>query len=182
MLKKFRKKIHDAPDKKRYIDFIATLFGIPVLITVLIINLGNLQDKKDTKPTNNPQTIVIETTPGQSATLPQDPPGCTKKVGPIEISTPDEGQEVNTNPVNIIVSYDTQEYCSVVWSYRINNGGWSQYSSNSIAIYNPPQGEITLDLRVQSTASNDTTELQRKFEYTGSNNTNISTTGAVLEN
>ncbi len=181
MLKKLRKKIHDAPDKKRYIDFIAALFGIPVLITVLIINLGNLQDKKDVEP-NNPQTIVIETTPGQSTTFLQIPPGCTKKVGPIEIKSPEEGQEVTSNPVNIVVSYDSQEYCSVVWSYRINNGTWSEYSSSSISIYNPPPGEITLDLRVQSTASNDTTELQRRFDYTGSNNTNTATTEAALDN
>ena len=171
MLVKLRKKIQSIPDRKRYIDFIAALFAIPVMATVLIINVGNLQNKdKGNTPSPESNTIVIETTPQANSTnqvaTPQE--ACKKKVGPIEINAPQEGQTVYTNPVNILIRYDDSEYCSVVWSYRINGGQWSEYSSNSISIYNPPQGKITLDLRVQSIASQDQTELRRTFELAGS--------------
>lgn len=172
MLNSIRKKVQSIPDRKRYIDFIAALFALPVMITVLVINIGNLtkDEGESTSPNSevpSSNTIVVQTTPQDNTQVVTPQERCTKKVGPIEITSPKEGQTVTSNPVNILISYDDTEYCSVVWSYRINNGDWSEYTSNSISIYNPPRGEITLDLRVQSTASQDSTQLERTFEYQG---------------
>lgn len=178
-MERIRKKIQKIPERKRYIDFIAALFAIPVMATVLLINIGNLQnEKKDDPEASQPtqESVVIQpsnnneaqdTEGSQQEDILQNNESCIKKVGPISIKYPAEGQTLYSNPVNILIDYDATEYCSVVWSYKINNTEWSEYTSNSISLFNPPQGNIQLELRVQSTASNDQTQLERNFEYKG---------------
>jgi hypothetical protein len=58
-------------------------------------------------------------------------------------------------------------YCPVVWSYRINNGRYSDFDDKSIALYNPPNGNIVFDLRVRSLISDDEKILKRTFTYEG---------------
>lgn len=178
--KKISKWFHQLPDRKRYFDLIAGVLGIPALILVIILNYNNLQsNKKSTTPAPTPvQTsttpIIIQTGPSGSQNSNNDSQtpstACKKQIGPISISYPQEGATVSDNPLNIIINYNDSDYCSVVWSYRINGGQWSDYSSNSIALYNMPSGNVTLDLRIQSTVSQDQSIITRHFTYSGSNN------------
>ncbi|MCL4417482.1 MAG: hypothetical protein M1365_12460 [Actinobacteria bacterium] len=104
---------------------------------------------------------------------------CKKTVGPISISYPSEGETVSDNPVCITIKYDDPNYCSVVWSYRINNNTWSDYSNNSACLYNLSKGEVKFDLRIQSTVSQDQTKsLSRTFNYQGTSEENVASPSA----
>ncbi|HRN96175.1 MAG TPA: hypothetical protein PLD54_01880 [Candidatus Levybacteria bacterium] len=180
MVQKFKNWVKKVPDRKIYIEVVTALLTVPVLITVLVTNLNNLSEMKKDKAdaaqvTPATQEIIIKDVPsaGQSAqtTITEkiiSTQPCKKEVGPINISYPAQGQTVTENPVNIHINYSDSEYCSVVWSYRINDGQWSEYSSNSISLYNMPEGAKKLELRVQSTTSNDQELLTREFNYTPS--------------
>lgn len=181
MFKKLTSWIKRAPDRKVYIEVITALLTIPVMVTVLVTNLNNLsaakKDKEVVTPSATPQEIVIkevsdsksqphttQVTPDtQTTTQP-----CKKDVGPVIISYPTENQTVTENPVHIIVNYSDDEYCAVVWSYRINEGQWSEYSNNSISLYDMPTGNKKLELRVQSTVSKDQQMITRQFVYSPS--------------
>jgi hypothetical protein len=131
------------------------------------------KDKADAaQPTPAKQEIIIKEVPsaGQSAqtTVTEkviSPEPCKKEVGPVTISYPTQRQSVSENPVHIVIDYSDEGYCSVVWSYRINDGAWSEYSSNSISLFDMPAGDKKLELRVQSTASKDQEVLTREFIY-----------------
>ncbi len=175
---KFFKSLQKAPERKHYLEFITAALSIPVLLTVILLNLNSLNTKKDpeankTQPT--PQTVIIkETSPSNSANQTVATPtsaSCKKEVGPISVSYPSEGATITDNPVNFIIRYNNPDYCSVVWSYRINGGSWSEYSSNSPSVFNLPNGNVTFELRVQSTVSQDQDQLVRKFIYQGSSAT-----------
>jgi len=115
--------------------------------------------------TNNPKTVVV-TVPVANNTNPTQAE-CNPDIGPIAISSPDEGDIITDNPVFVSVDYKQGKYCSVVWSYRINGGKWSDYDDRSIALYNPPPGNIKLDLRVKSVVGGTTESLTRNFTYQG---------------
>ncbi len=181
--------IKKLPDRKHYIDFIAAFLTIPVLLTVLISNISNIQQKKNpvtakTEKTSTPIIINSPTSqkpPNYNLSAPSEPPPpasvsgnpspiCRKGIGPIEIAYPNEGQIVSDNPLCISINYQSDTYCSVVWSYSINNGSWSNYSTTTPCLYNMPSGNITFDLRIKSLASQDQTTLQRNFIYKNTNN------------
>ena len=176
-----KENIKKLPDKKPHLDFIAALLTIPVLITVLILNLANLKPKStQTTPTPTPgqttRTIYItqpgggNITPVHTTNPPQptsNPNSCIKEIGPISISSPQEGDTVTSNPACITISYNTGNYCSVVWAYKINNGPLSDYSNDSVCLYNLPNGTNTFELNVKSLASNSTQTLVRHFTYKG---------------
>ncbi len=172
---KLRKWIQALPDRKQYIDFIAGILGIPALIMVLLLNYNNLQGSKKTedKTTQPPAPIIIEKTvtpekesenKNNSTTAPTTQV-CKKEIGPIEITYPEENETISENPVTVIIDYDNDTYCSVVWSYRINGGSWSEYTNSSISLFDMPAGKKKLELRVQSTVSQDTEKLERNFTY-----------------
>lgn len=162
-----------APDRKHYLEFVTAALSIPVLLTVILINLNNLRETPKTEPTPSPSTptreiIIRETEGGNSVTTaPTSSEICKKDIGPVSISYPKEGATLTENPVNFIIRYTDKSYCSVVWSYRINDGAWSEFSSNSPSIYNMPNGIIKFELRVQSTVSEDQEQLERNFIYQG---------------
>lgn len=170
---KFLRSIQKAPERKHYLEFVTAALSIPVLLTVILVNLNALNAKKtESTPTPTPQTreIIIRDNSSNGSlntAQPTNSPVCKKEIGPISIAYPKEGATITDNPVNFIIKYDNDMYCSVVWSYRINNGTWSEYSSNSLSVYNLPNGSVKFELRVQSTASNDQTQLDRGFMYTG---------------
>lgn len=159
--------------RKHHLDLVIALITVPVLLTVLFTNLLNLQ--RNTKNTNAEPIIIKEGSSNTDTTpvvrtekiIQTDSPSCKKEVGPVDITFPKEGETVTDNPVCITIKHDNENYCSVVWSYRINGGTWSEYGSNSVCLYNMPQGDIKFDLRVQSTTSNDQTNLSRSFTYEG---------------
>jgi hypothetical protein len=171
--------IKKLPERKHYIEFITALLSIPVLLTVILINLNNLNQSKKTNPSQSNQvektTIIQEriTQPANEPTTANTPVQevCKKEVGPIEIAYPKEGETITDNPVNFIINYPDKSYCSVVWSYRINLGTWSEFSSNAPVVYNLPAGPVKFELRVQSTVSNDQKILIRNFVYQVSTNT-----------
>lgn len=155
--------------QKIHLDWIISILSIPVLITAIIINWGNLSHKPTSvmpSVSPSPQVIVVPQE-GQSA-LPTSIPSCTKSIGPLTISYPKEGQTVSDNPVCITIDYSSPSYCSVVWSYRINNGSWSDFTNTSPCLYNLPNGITHFDLRVNSTVSADSITLSRSFLYNGS--------------
>lgn len=159
--------------KKPYLELIVAVLTVPVLVTLIIVNYGNIQNKDKSSADTNQRPIVIEkdnNLSAQNTPLPSvvpSPDVCREKVGPVNIASPKEGAIISENPVNFIIRYEDESYCSVVWSYRINGSVWSEYSSNSPTVYNLPPGEVKFELRVQSTVSDDQDLLERNFTYEG---------------
>jgi len=154
------------PDRKVYIEFITAILSIPVLLTVIILNFNTLFGQKAKTPVTPTEKIYI-TSPAEKNTTNISTQPCTPGIGFIDIASPVEGETVTDNPVSVSINYDKNGYCEVVWSYRINNGKWSDYDDKSIALYNPPQGAIKFDLRVKSIVNSDTDSLTRNFIYRG---------------
>jgi len=162
-------------EKKTLIELVVAALTIPVLLTVILLNFSDIKGKKNTPPTSSNSPIIIEKDNGNnsqsdsdkniSQIASPDPENCKEQVGPVSISSPAEGITLSDNPVNFIIKYTDPDYCSVVWSYRINGGTWSEYSSNSPTIYNMPAGPVKFELRVQSTVSSDQELLTRNFVY-----------------
>ncbi len=188
---KFKKWYRALPDKKRYLEFFTAFLSVPVLITVILINLGNLnqnKNKQNSGVTVTPIQIEVKTpTMGdrpkispsyEITTTPSVTPtssNCKKEVGPISITSPKENETITDNPVCIEVSYEIGEYCAVAWSYKINDGSWSSYTDKEICLYNLTNGEKILKLKVKSIASTDEETLERNFIY---NNASVATDSA----
>lgn len=181
VLEKVRTWYRGLPDKKRYIEFVTALLTVPVLLTVLISNIANINSnkKKDdnitptiaVSPTEKVITIterVVEKEASATPTFtptPTVPKQCIKEVGPVRITSPAEGQLMNNNPVCIKVSYQDGDYCGVVYSYKLNDGDWSEYTDKEICLYNLDPGPKSLELRVKSNQSDDEVSLIRTFYY-----------------
>lgn len=175
--KKFFLSYKALPQKKQYLEFFTALLSIPMLITVIILNYNNLNNLNGNKttPTPVPEKIYI-TLPGSGAMQEVTPTEgtedistgpCTKELGPVSISSPEEKETITDNPVSVNISYDDSTYCGAAWSYRINGGTWSEYDDKSIALYNLPQGDIKFELRVRSIVASDEEKLTRNFVYKG---------------
>lgn len=175
----------DLPDKKKYIEVITASLSIPVLLSVVLVNYLNIQEKRKLEPTPTPVisqptqptviTILKEPAETNSPTPPvssgpmlitETPKECIKEIGPISIVSPKEGEQVNSNPFTINVDYEQGNYCSVVWRYRIDNGSWSQFNDKDIVIYNLPSGQKKLELEVKSIVANVSKTFSRSFTYT----------------
>lgn len=185
IFKKFKKEIKEFHTKKPHIEFFTALLTVPVLLTVIILNLNNLkeEDKKDPAPA----PIVINQTPN-STNKDAEPKeiivtkvACEEGIGDISISNPDENEAVSDNPLNVDIDYDAGEFCNVVWSYRINNGNWSSYDDRSIALYNLPTGDVRFELRVKSVVGNDTKTLTRRFTYSGDVQDSVTPTPTISQ-
>lgn len=190
-MKKILRSIKTLPEKKHYLEFFTALLTVPVLITVILINFNSLKvtgNHTSVSPTpdlkqqnqNNPantgkkvfnDTAIknadpANTVPSDSASLTSGP--CKQGVGSVSITSPEEGETVTENPADIMINYQADGYCAVVWSYRLNDGKWSDYDDKSIALYNLPQGKIKLDLKVKSIVSGEQKNLTRNFIYNNS--------------
>ncbi len=180
---KIKKWYGGLPDKKKYIEFLTAVLSVPVLITVILINLGNLNQNKNKQSsvgaTTTPIRIEVKTptiadrprislSPEQNLTPTETPtsPNCKKEVGPVSITSPKEGETITSDPLCIEISYEIGEYCAVAWSYKINDGTWSSYTDKDICLYNMTSGKKTLKLKVKSIASSDEETLERNFIYT----------------
>ena len=174
LMKSIKKWIKKLKLQKMHLDYLVGILSIPVLVTAIILNWGNLHktDTPQASPTPTPQVLIISPATKAPTTNPVPSPSgvCQKQIGPVDISYPQEGQTVSDNPLCITINYPDSSYCSVVWSYRINNGSWSDYNTNAPCLYNLPNGSSQFQLRVQSTASQDTKTLVRNFSYQGANN------------
>lgn len=177
------------PDKKKYIEFVTAILSVPVMITVIILNLNNLnQSKKQSQsgsitpvqivitgesktnnslsPTSNAAQPTISLSPAPLLSPTQGL--CKKAVGPVNISSPQEGEVVSTNPVCISISTQP-DYCSVTWSYSINGANWSPYTNNDICFYNMSSGTKQLQIRVRSEVTGEMITLLRNFVYQNPN-------------
>lgn len=173
-MSKLRQWLRDLPRRKPHIDVLTAVLTVPVLLTVLIANILSLRNKEKNNtptPTPNLQKIIVQSpaTTSKDTTLvnPTAGPTCKKEVGPISIKSPKENETVKDNPVCFVIKYDDPNYCSVVWSYRVNGGEWSDYNANSVCLYDVPQGDVLFELRVQSTVSQDQQSIKRNFHYEG---------------
>lgn len=172
-LDKTLKKVSKIRPQKLHLDYIAGLLTIPVLVTAILLNFNNISGKKDTDtPTPTPKVIILP----QATAVPNGntnpnvvtaAPVCKKAIGPVTIDYPEEGDTISDNPLSISISYSDENYCSVVWSYRINDGPWSSYNNTSPSLYNLPSGSVRFQLRVNSTVSSETKTYTRNFNYIG---------------
>lgn len=174
-LKKAKYSYRSLPDKKQYVEFFTALLTVPVLLTVIILNVSNLLANKEKEvPTPTPVKQIIYVSPTTNTDEEEDltptptvSTECKKEIGPISIDTPRENETVTDNPVTVTVNYKRWEYCAVVWQYRINNGRWSDYDDKSISLFGMSNGEKKLELRVKSLANGDEKILERTFNYQG---------------
>lgn len=172
---KVRRWYRRLPDKKRYLEFITAFLTIPVLLTVLLSNVSNLQNQKKAEPTPTPISTPMVNTPAPTTRVtPIDPTPtntpsaqCTPGVGPIEIVYPEENSTVSDDPVCLDIPRQGGNYCSVVWSYRINGSNWSNYTDREVCMYGLSPGTKQLDLRVKSIVSGEEKILRRSFTVAG---------------
>lgn len=171
MVNKSKEIVKKLPIIKPHLDLLAAMLTIPVLITVFILNFSTLTKGKiasvSPTPTTQNQQIVtaVPVKPSHSTPTPTDSPSCKPDIGPISITDPSEGDTVSTNPVCITIDYESQGYCSVVWAYKVNGGPLSDYSNNSVCLYNMTPGQVTFELQVKSLVSNQTRIIKRTFQY-----------------
>lgn len=173
-LKNFKRGIKQFHTKKPHIEFFTALLTVPVLLTVIILNINNLKGSNSNKnmssESNKTQTIVVtQPTGSNEKEVVITKEACKPGIGNITIASPDEGDTINDNPVNVDINYVANGYCNVVWSYRVNGGSWSSYDDRSIALYNLSSGNTKFDLRVKSVVNSDQQNLSRNFTYTGAN-------------
>lgn len=178
------------PDKKRYLEFITALLTIPVLLTVLLSNVTNLQNQKSkdepsTTPTTAAATVpttapVVYITPSGKPDPTVTPvPQCTPGVGQITIIYPEEKDTVSGDPICLDISRKSGNYCSVAYSYRINSSAWSSFTGNSVCMYGLTPGEKKLDLRIRSIVSDDEEIITRLFTVAGPTPTPATQSGTV---
>lgn len=171
------KAVKKAPQKKHHLDFLVAILTIPVLLSVIVLNYSNLQKNKNNQapiPITTPAEKIIIVPQKTTDTTPTPALTCIKNIGPVSISFPNEGQTISDNPLCINIKYENSSYCSVIWSYRINQGTWSDFNSNNPCIYNAPNGNIKFDLRVQSTVIQKELDLTRNFMYKSSPTASVS--------
>jgi len=175
------------PDRKPWIDLATAVLTIPVLVTVIIINISNLKkdgNANDTNKTSLTPTIIEKVVnqyliPSAAETLISDntdehslvddrespTPVCNLDPAPYEIIFPKEGENVYVDPVCISLNKLGENFCTTQWAYRINNSSWSTYTNDPICLYNMAGGAVTLDIRTKSTVSGREKTYTRKFIY-----------------
>jgi len=165
------------PEKKHYVEFITAVLSVPVMLTVIILNLNNLNQQRNStqKQTTNEKVVPIQVviTGGEKQTEKNEnpantpsPTSCIKEVGPVSILSPRENEVVTKDPVCVTVATQSS-YCSVTWSYRLDNNSWSDFTDKNVCLHNLSNGNKTIQLKIKSTASSDETTLQRSFIYQG---------------
>lgn len=173
------KRFFRAIPKKQNIEFITALLSVPVLLTVIALNWSNLNASK--KPeTQKPSEIIISLPADKNPTTAPTKPECKPGIGTIAIASPQEGDTVSNNPLAVTIVYKPGDFCSAVWSYRINGGAWSDYDDKSIALYNLPSGSIQLELRIKSIVSGEEKLITRNFIYKSNNPTTTVTPTPTL--
>lgn len=185
-LQQFREWYRALPEKKRHVEFITAVLSVPVMLTVIIINLNNLQQQKTNTQKEAPtekvvpiQIVItgeknntsveptvrqtISQTPGEPTYTPVP---CIKEVGSVSIVSPRDSEVVSEDPVCITIATQSN-YCPVIWSYRLNGGDWSDYTDKNVCLHNLTNGNKTVQIKIKSSASDNEATLQRSFIYQG---------------
>jgi hypothetical protein len=185
IMENVRKIVTALPEKKRYAELITAVLSVPVLITVLMLNISNLH--KDPKnsianvPLSTPSPSISTPTPTLTSTpiMTMAPQQCIQAVGPVIIVSPKEDEQVTRDPICLEIERASSNYCGIVWSYRINNGSWSDYMDKSICLYNLSGGKKTIDVRVKSIIGVDQIMMTRTINVVSTDSpTPIATTSA----
>lgn len=184
IFQKIKKWYATLPDKKQYVELITALLSVPMMVTVILVNLNNIKTKNQTATTpaitTAPIQVVVEnpatgsgnvappqngqTTKVTTSTVAPTSAACKKDIGPIEILSPQEGEIITTNNMCITISTDNS-YCPVTWSYKLDDSSWSDFNNNDICLYNLTPGKKSLQLKVKSTVVDKSITLQRNFTY-----------------
>lgn len=195
-IQKFFKKIQKwyvtLPDKKRYFELLTAVLSIPMILTVILVNMNTINKSKESStptPTSSPIQVIVENPASGSSNI--NPPKinittptsiptpttveCKKDIGEIEILSPQEGEIVTSNDLCINISTDN-DYCPITWSYKLDDDNWSDYSNSNICLYNLTSGQKTLQIKVKSTVVDKTITLQRSFTYQNSTTPTPTTT------
>jgi len=199
-IEKIRNWYRNLPDKKKYVEFITAILSVPVMVTVIILNLNNLNQSKKSSTSTTGQTTPVQiiitggvnqdkgkdkpppiapiltqtVTPTASPSPTLTPTGCKKQIGPVEILSPQEGEIITEEMVCTNIS-TSSDYCPVIWAYKIDDGNWSNYANKEICLYNLANGEKELQIKIKSTVSDEEITLKRNFTYSGSTLTPTST-------
>lgn len=184
MFDNIRAWYHQLPDKKKYVEFVSAILSVPVLVTVILINLNNLTQKNAAKQADqipSPAiTKIVETlqpinimqsqpavssSPSATPAPTGTPAECLKQVGPVTIVNPHENEVVTSGSVCIKLDYQQGNYCGIVWSYSLDSSAWSDYSNSTMCLYNLATGGHVLQVRVKSAVAENQVILQRTFTY-----------------
>lgn len=186
-MNRIRKTIQSLPSKKQYFELVGAMLSIPVLVTVILLNTTSLKNNEKSKtPTPTPATVVVTEKERVITQPPQivnnennnSGPSCKKEVGNVRITSPREDEVVSTNPVCFQIVTDDDSYCPVEYASRVDGGEWSDFSKNTVCVYNLKSGRHTVEVKVKSTESDEVVLLRRNFEVAG-NTTATSPTPAV---
>ena len=166
------KKWNALPDKKRYIELITAALSVPMMLTIILVNMNNIKAQKEktitqTASTTPIQVIIDSPTNAFTNITPTIIPTkaeCKKDVGNIEIISPQEDEIIISDNLCINISTD-DKYCAVTWSYRLNNGSWSEFNNKDICLYNLTPGKKQLQVKIKSTVVDKTITLERNFIY-----------------
>ncbi len=186
-LAKLKGSYQSLPEKKKYLELLTAALSIPIMFSVLIMNFDALRAKKAASQPSTPPSIsqpvvqekiivvpVPATDSSKTATAPKpessvsstpQAPICIKEVGPVEITSPKEGEVLTSDPVTISVRQLKDGFCGISWSYKMDGKPWSAYSTDSVGLYNILPGGKKLEIRIRSIASSDEVTLERSFSY-----------------
>lgn len=176
-MSRVRKVIQGLPSKKQYFELVGAMLSIPVLITVILLNTNSLRSNNSKTSTPTPAVVITEkdrviTQPPQviyQGGTSDDSSGsssasCTKEVGQVRIASPREDEVVSTNPVCFDISSDDDSICPLTYAYRVDGGSWTDFSRNTVCLYNLQSGRHTVDVKVKSSQSDDVVQLRRTFQ------------------
>lgn len=179
---KWMRWVRRTPERKRWFDVLTAMLTIPVLLTVIITNVMNLRsrDEKNASPvpstTSAPIQITIENpqasnqganvavTPTPRVSVSPSGPSCKEGVADYEIISPRESEIVSNDPLCIVFSPKSKDFCEASWSYRINNASWSPYSDAPVCLYNMADGPVQFELRIKGNNGEEKTHT-RNFIY-----------------
>lgn len=177
---RFKNWYKGLPDKKKYLEVITAALSIPVLLTVIISNVGNIQERNKKDPVDDAKTekevitlVPIEVTkeidptekpePSQSPQITQTQE-CIDKVGPIELVSPLEDEVITDDPLCLQIEQQSDKYCSLIWSYKLDDDPWSEYTDKQTCLYNLENGKKKLQLKIKSSTSDEEKIISRNFE------------------
>lgn len=171
ILQKIKQWYRGLHGKKKHIELMTAALSVPMMLTVILVNMNNIKAQKEKVETATPtaapiQVIIDNPSASTTATIKTSPTKteCIKEIGPIEILSPQEGEIITTDNVCINISTD-KKYCPVVWSYKLDTGTWSDFNNNDICLYNLTPGKKQLQIKIKSTIVDKSITLQRNFIY-----------------
>jgi len=192
MFEKIKDITLNIPEKKKWVDMVTAILTVPVLITVIASNLGNISsDKKKEVSAQTPQPTVEkiilrekevpsptnnEVKDSENREITPTTVSCESSLPDFEILSPKEGENIVADPLCITFARSQDgNFCPVVWAYRINNGAWSTYTDDPICLYNMASGPVKLEVKSKISVSGEEKTYMRNFTYKGeSNNIQIS--------